>query len=289
MRRTLKKKAMLGHILTPIGVHIGQNIYTAKRILTRNGGRQLASDMFKRKPTSIIGGLKNAIAPERGILKDHISEMTKEIGGLGYRDRVLLSRLSNGEFGRVLDSGALEKSPGLVALLKSKGFDIDKLLMAKRVLPKDKYNQLIAEHEALYNKSPIGQFAQGVGDSLRKIDLKKIRALKEGTARPEALSESAANVGLYSLLDPTVPAVNMAKRLGADHAVPGTVKKRFQDFMNNRFVKPEFERAAELAQQGRNYGKVEGIAKKYITNPLTFEAANYRNQAEVLTRKLFGG
>ena len=284
----LKKEAMFEPLVGAFGGHVLQNIAAAKMLLNRKGGIKLAKEVIPSSgKRGFIDGLKNSIVPERAILKDHIADAAREIPNLSARERVALYHLSQGNMQRVIDSGIIEKSPNVKALLKKHNIPIDGIIAAKKVVPKETYSKFIADHEKLYRNSEIGKFVSGVGAGLKDVPVKTISNIAPSMSRAEAAGEAVGNIAI-AVKEPLVPGFNAIKRLGADKSTPGSIKSKFQTTAINRLVKPVFNRADMLAEKGKSFSPTEGTARKYIINPVTYEAANYKNKATNITRNYMG-
>jgi hypothetical protein len=284
----LKKEAFIEQFAGAVGGHVLQNIAASKMLLNGKGGTALAREVVSPGgKRGFFDGLKSAVVPERAILKDHIAEAAREIPKLSTRERVALYHLSQGNMQRVIDSGIIEKSPNIKSLLAKHNIPIDDIVAAKKVIPKEMYSKLIAEHEDLYRNSATGKFISGVGKGLKDVPVKNLSNIAPSMSKGEAAGEIAGNIAI-GIKEPLLPGLNAVKRLGADKAVPDTIKSRFQETSMNRLVKPVFSRADKLAEQGKTFGPIEGTARKYMVNPITYEAANYKNRAMNLTRNYLG-
>jgi hypothetical protein len=196
--------------------------------------------------------------------------------------------LSQGNIGRVIDSGIIEKSPRIREMLAIRNIPIDDIIRAKKMLPPEKFNAFVKSHEGLYRDSAVGKFTAGVGAGLKDVPVERFANIGGKMSKSETAGEAVGNLAI-GIKEPGIVGFNAIKRLGADSAVSGSVKSNLQGKAVDKLVKPVFSRADKLAEQGKSFGPIEGAVRKYVVNPVTYEAANYKNKATNLTKKMLLG
>ena len=117
--RLLKKQTIFEPLGLAGGVHVLQNTIAAKKLLNykKKGGRKLGKEIVNyvnngnkitNRLKSFKNGIENTLMPEKGILKDHVSEFLHELPNLSYSERAVLYNLGKGNFNRVLNSPVIE-------------------------------------------------------------------------------------------------------------------------------------------------------------------------------------
>ncbi len=294
-----KHSTVLGELGAISATHVFQNAVASKYLSDKGGkqiGREIAlryanknSKKLKNLGSEAKAGIMNAAAPEKGILKDHLSEVVKELPEFSYKERALLQALGKGKFRKALYSKALEDSPHVKSLLKRHGIPIDEIEKIRKILPKSQVDDFLKEEEVIHQQTPLGKFLSSATDELSNLKLNKLREISKHN-KPEILGELGANTGLVAT-EPISAGLNGFKRWVSSPAKGrlGKIKEKFQRASTKFFVKPTFKRALNLAEKGKRFSNLLSFkATKYGGNPVIAEAANYLNRTAINAKRHFG-
>ena len=283
----LEKKAIDPITMMTLG-HVGQNIVASKKILNETGGQNIVKSLMNNNRKGVKGfvnGVKNTAVPEAGIIRDEVGHFLKEIGDMKFnrRERAVLQSLTKGDFKKVINSKALQKSPKLQSYLKAKGIDTSVLQHANKLNPK-----LIEEYENAYKNNALGKMGKGIATKAGEIPVDNLSKIQVGTSKSEAAGETVGNI-LVGMHEPAMAALNGLKRLGADKGKVfgryGKLKRKGQDLVKDTFVTKVISRAAKKGQQGKEEAGWMTAAKKTLLNPFTAEASRLANSFEVISNK----
>ncbi len=293
MTNELKKESSLLAMGTGAMLgHVAQNV-AASRMLNHKGGLSVAREIatsaaplgVKNSARSFFNGVTNAVMPEKAIAKDHLSELLTKLPGMSRMERIALYNAGKGNFLRIFNSGIIEKFPRVQKMLAEKGIPIEEIARAKKSMPREGFDRFVKAQEKIFADSPVGKFSGGLSDGLKGINLNRMGKMKPEPSMTEAAGEVAGNIGI-GVVEPGIAMLNAAKRIGADMKVsPGSLKEGYQESAKKMFIDPMMRRSLSLAEQGRSFGPIEGTARKYVMNPVTYEVADYANKARVMAQK----
>ena len=292
-KKDLNKESMFG-LETLAGVaagHLAQNV-AASRMLNVNGGRRIADSILHRTrgtKKSAIGkffsGLKTAIVPESGILRDHVAEIAGRVPEMSRGERALMAHLGKGNFKRVFNSPALEKSTHILDEAEKYGVNARSMLEAKKMMPRKVYDKFLRQQEELYKGSPVGKVGRGITEGLQNAKLKQFNNIGKLT-KTEAAGEAAGNIAIAPV-EWGIPLLNGAKRVFTEgKADVRTTKGKIQKVGDEWAVHPLFRKAKALASQGKGFSKKDKLVNKYLMNPVTYAAADYSNKSQRIARNI---
>lgn len=170
--------------------HIGQNFASLRTLNTKNGEKTVDSYMKtttgKSKTSDHIKeGLSNVVAPEKGVLDDHVHEilhgLTKEKTNQNVKDAELMHQLLQGKFAEALANPNLPESQRAYEFAKNQlKLPVDEIIKKNNQYRADanaNFTQdgIVAEtrkftqpYEDIYKDSKLGKYGIGLGNGLEK-------------------------------------------------------------------------------------------------------------------------
>jgi len=278
------------------GAHVAQNII-AKKQMNPNKGEKIMSNIFDHMDgkqgafSQLKDGLGGAVAPEMGIIKDHLKKAILK-NDLNEGELKVLKNMLQGNFSEAAVDPNFIHNKKIQDIARNMNVPVDTIL--KHVNEHEKQvranltDQALADiartklgsYEKIYKDSDLGKFGTGIGNSLNDENIKKIVNMNDtqraNLGKLGAFEKGGRIAGTAGLayLDPAAGALTATKYV-ADMNFKNERMKAAQSLLNSTVADPiEMNMAKSKVMKDINDDEVKADSKgtslvtKYLMNPV---------------------